>query len=317
MKPGPGEFERIRRIIAELGPLASGIGDDCAIVPDGSGRLVVSTDLSVEGVHFRTQWLTLKEIGWRAAVSSLSDLAAEGASVVGLLASLGVPRSAGETDLTEVMAGVGAAVGAVGGAVLGGDLSRADQWLIDVVSLGRAARPVTRAGARPGDQLWLTGRLGGARAALAAWQRRSEPAPAAREAFAHPLPRIRSGLALAQSGATAMIDLSDGLGGDAAHLAADSAALLEIDLSLVPIHPDVPPEAQRERIPAGQFAALGGEDYELLAAMPVEFSAVDSTRIAAETGVALTRIGRVAPGSGVRLLLEGEPLSLPGFDHFV
>jgi thiamine-monophosphate kinase len=314
---GPGrEFDRIRRIVARLGATAGAIGDDCAIVPEAPGRLVVSTDLSVEGVHFRTEWLTLREIGWRAAAGALSDLAAEAASAVGVLVSLGVPAGLGEDAPVELMSGVGDAVGAVGGVVLGGDLSRASQWLVDVVVLGRSERPVTRAGARIGDQLWVTGRLGGARAALSAWLRAENPSAAARAAFAHPLPRIAAGQALAAAGATAMIDLSDGLGGDAGHLAAASGCALEIDLALVPPHPDVAAAAGLERLAPAHVAALGGEDYELLAAKPPAFDPQQAARIADDTGVPLTRIGAVKAGAGVRFTLAGAEVTLKGFDHF-
>ncbi len=312
---GP-EFDRIRRIIARLGPVAGPIGDDCAVIPEGPGRLVASSDLSVEGVHFRTEWLTLTEIGWRAAAAALSDLAAEGASAVGVLVSLGVPPGAAEGEPAEIMAGVGEAVASVGGVVLGGDLSGAGQWLVDVMVLGRAERPVTRAGARPGDALWLTGRLGGARAALSAWVEGSAPPPEARSAFAHPEPRLSAGQALAAAGATAMLDVSDGLGGDAAHLAAASACALEIDLDLVPVHPDVIEAARRKGIHPARFAALGGEDYELLVTMPPGFGPNDAARISRASGVPLTRIGVVAPGSGARFRLAGAEIDLKGFDHF-
>ena len=314
---GPGaEFDRIRRIVTALGPAAGPIGDDCAVIPEGPGQLVVSTDLSVEGVHFRTEWLTLREIGWRAAASALSDLGAEGASTVGVLVSLGVPTQASAADPVELMAGVGEAVASTGGAVLGGDLSRADQWLGDVVVLRRAERPVTRAGARPGDGIWMSGSLGGARAALAAWRRGEDPPPAARESFAHPRPRLAVGRALAAAGASAMLDVSDGLGGDCGHLAAASACALDIQLDLLPLHPDVVAAANAARLAPAHFAALGGEDYELLAALPPSFGEEDAATLSRETGVPLTRIGTVNQGTGVSFHLGGVEVTLRGFDHF-
>lgn len=313
--PGP-EFDRIRRIITELGLHANGIGDDCATLADGPGTIALSTDLSLEGVHFRTDWLSFREIGWRAAASALSDLAAEGATPVGVLVSLGVPGSAGDSAVVELMAGTGEAVQSVGGAVLGGDLSRSDKWLINVTVVGRAMRPVPRSGARPGDNLWVTGSLGGSRAALNAWLRGEQPAAMARLAFAHPVPRIQSGTHLALLGATAMLDLSDGLGGDARHLAAASHCALEIDLPLLPVHPDVAPEAEAAGITSAVFAGQGGEDYELLVAMPPTFSSDQADKLAAETGVPLTRIGVVSPGNRVRFLVAGTEVPLTGFDHF-
>jgi thiamine-monophosphate kinase len=314
---GPGrEFDRIRQLVKRLGKTAPDIGDDCAVLPEGAGRIVVSVDLSVEGVHFRRDWVTLEEIGWRAAAGALSDLAAEGAGVVGVLASVGVPPGVPDEQLVAVMAGVGAAVESASGVVLGGDLSGSPQWLIDVTAIGRAERPVTRHGARPGDGLWVTGALGGSRAAVEAWRRDEIPHGEGRRAFAHPEPRIRAGQALARTGARAMIDLSDGLGGDAAHLAAASQVGLVIDLDALPISPAVPGAAAAAGLEPAHFAALGGEDYELLVALPPEVSAAVARRLADEAGVGLTRIGQVRDGTGARFMLHGREIALSGFDHF-
>lgn len=313
--PGP-EFDRIRQILQRLGPIAQGVGDDCAILPDGEGRLVVSVDLSVEGVHFRRDWLTLEEIGWRATAAALSDLAAEGAATIGVLTSIGVPATAGDDDLTALMSGVGSAAHAAGGAVLGGDLTASERWVIDVTVLGRAQRPVTRAGGIAADGLWVTGELGGARAALHAWRAGGAPDASARAAFAHPAPRLSSGQALARAGAHAMLDISDGLAGDAEHLAAASGVCVEIDLARVPVAPAAKLIAAREGVSPAVFAAQGGEDYELLVAMPAEFDADAVARLQRETGVPLTRIGTVRPGQGARFLLGGQVVTLRGHDHF-
>lgn len=310
------EFDRIRAIAGVLGEGAAGLGSDCAVLPPGFGEVVVSTDLTVEGVHFRTEWLAFEEIGWKAAAGALSDLAAAGAEVVGLTASVGVPRDAPDDHLTQMMRGVGGAVAAVGGRVLGGDLSAAPQWVIDVTVLGRATRPMGRIGAKPGDSLWVTGTLGGARAALLAWQEGGSPAAGARERFAHPLPRIREGRWLAAHGATAMLDISDGLGGDAAHLAAASGVRIEIDLEQLPVHPDVVAIALARGEPLQAFAARGGEDYELLVALPKAFDAAGASRFQRDTGTVLTRIGRVRRGSGVSATFAGVAVTLTGHDHF-
>jgi len=313
---GPGaEFDRIRAIARALGPAARMLGGDCAVIPEPSGSsLLLSTDVSVEEVHFRRDWLHPGEIGWRAAAAALSDLAAGGADPVGLLAAVTVPRGSPERALTELMRGVGDAVTAVGGLVLGGDLSAGVVWVVAITVVGRAARPMSRRGARPGDGVWVTGTLGGARAALEAWRRGAEPVTEARNAFAHPLPRIRAGRWLADHGATAMLDLSDGLAGDARHLAAASEVALELDLDLLPLAPSARVAASALGMAPGRFAAEGGEDYELLVTLPPEFTRAGE--LEAECGVPLTRIGAAAGGSGVRLELGGVELSLNGFDHF-
>jgi thiamine-monophosphate kinase len=310
------EFDRIRQIARALGRRAVELGNDCALIPAGAGTLALSTDASVEGVHFRLDWITVAEVGWRAAAAALSDLAAAGAAPAGLLAAAVVPPSAGDEDLVALMGGVGAAGVSVGAPVIGGDLSSGPLWVITITVLGRATTPLTRVGARVGDGVWVTGTLGAARAALEAWRRGESPAPDARIAFAHPQPRIAAGRWLADHGAHAMMDLSDGLAGDAAHLAAASEVSLDLALESVPVAASAMAEAQRLPISVQQFAAEGGEDYELLVSLPAEFGPGQVADFERACGIALTRIGTVESGSGVRTKLAGRPLALRGFDHF-
>ena len=304
---GP-EFDRIRAIAERLGSRAGVLGNDCALLDLGDTFLALSTDVSVEGVHFRREWLSLEEIGWRATAAALSDLAAAGAAAVGVLAALTVPAGEPAASFSALMEGAGSAVASVGGVVLGGDLSRGPLLSLAMTVVGRTAAPAHRKGARPGDGLWVTGALGGARAALLAWQNGRQPAAGARARFAHPEPRLDQGAWLVAQGARAMLDVSDGLASDLGHLAAASGVSVQIDLNLVPADPAALEEARRLGESPGTFAARGGEDYELLVAMPPEFSGTG--------GFALTRIGQVAPGSGARFLLDGAELMLSGFDHF-
>jgi thiamine-monophosphate kinase len=313
--PGP-EFDRIRRIAAALGQKAAGLGDDCAVLVPGDAMLVASTDVSVEGVHFRRDWLSLEEIGWRATAAALSDLAADGAEAAGVLVALTVPGEAGAEDVVAAMAGAGGAAAAVGARVVGGDLSAGPGWSLAVTVLGWASSPVTRAGARAGDGLWVTGELGGPRAALEAWQRGEAPDDEARRAFARPVPRIHAGRWLARHGASAMIDLSDGLGADAAHLAAASGAALALDLDRVPVAAAAVAEARRLGLTPAQFAAEGGEEYELLVALPATFVADDVLAFRSVSGLDLTRVGEVRSGAGVHAELGGRPVTLAGYDHF-
>jgi thiamine-monophosphate kinase len=306
MKLGPGaEFDRLRAIFRALGSGAGDdLGDDCALVPLGPTTLAVSIDCSLEGVHFRTDWLTFEEIGWRSAAAALSDLAAEGAEPIGVLVSLGMPGNGkwetGNVDPgAEIMAGVSAAAQSVGANVLGGDLVRSDKYLVDVCVLGKAERPVRRAGARAGDGIWVTGRLGGAGLALAGFRTGPRPGGALGRRYTHPEPRIAAGRWLAAHGATAMIDISDGLAADARHLAAASGVGLEMRLERLPCWDGVLPLA----------AAASGEEFELLVTLPDGFDAASD--------FPLTRIGVCFRGEGVRLLEGNTPVALPaGYDHF-
>jgi thiamine-monophosphate kinase len=312
---GPGaEFDRIRGIARVLGKHGAGIGDDCGLVREGDEFFAFSTDVSVEQVHFRTDWITLEEVGWRATAAALSDLAADGAIPAGVLSAVVTPVDAPESDLLQLMEGVRAAAESVHAPVLGGDLSSGPLWSVTVTVVGRTRAPISRGGAEPGDRLWVTGSLGGARTAVEYWRRGEEPAPDARAAYAHPEPRIDAGRWLARHGAHAMIDLSDGLAGDAKHIAAASAVALDIDLAALPIHPEVPGAARRRGVPPAQFAAEGGEDYELLVALPQRFDA--AALFAAECGIALTPIGSVLDGNGASFRHNGRPIPLAGFNHF-
>jgi len=308
-----GEFDRLRAIFAALGAAGRDLGDDCALLSVGGRTLAISIDLSLEGVHFRTDWLAFREIGWRATAAALSDLAAEGAEPIGVLVSVGLPgdgrgRGKGRGDpATEIMKGVGAAVRSVGARVLGGDLVRSARHLVDVCVLGLAARPVRRIGARPGDGLWVTGRLGGAGLALAALRAGRRLAPALWRRFGRPVPRIAAGRWLARRGARAMIDISDGLAGDAGQLAAASGVGVAIELERIPCWPGVTPLA----------AVRSGEEYELLVAMPRRFGPTEVKAFGRATGLPLTRIGACTAGRGVRMTHDGRPITPPpGFDHF-
>lgn len=311
--PGP-EFDRIRDIVRMLGPEGSGLGDDCGLISARDGFLALSTDVSVEQVHFRLDWIQLGEVGWRSTAAALSDLAAEGAEPAGVLAAVTMPAAAAQSELLEVMSGVAAAAKSVGAPVLGGDLSSGPVWSLAITVIGQTPTPVTRGGAQPGDHIWVTGALGGSRAALEAWRRGGQPEPGSRERYAHPEPRIAAGRWLARQGAHAMIDLSDGLAGDVGHVAAGSGVGLSIDLGLVPVAAEVAAEARRLGTTPQQFAAEGGEDFELLVVLAPQFD--EAAEFAQASGIPLTRIGTVVKGSGVTFELAGRFLELSGFNHF-
>jgi thiamine-monophosphate kinase len=249
-----------------------GIGDDAAVL---AGGIVASTDILVDGVHFDASRHTVRDIGHRAGAASLSDMAAMGAEPLCLLAAFGLPD--GFADVRELAAGMAEH----GVPLVGGDLSRSGQLLVSVTAIGRAERPVLRSGGRPGDRLVVTGTLGG---------------QAAGGYMARVTPRIAEGRALATV-ATAMLDLSDGIATDACRLAAASGTGAVVELRRLPRAPGATVEQ----------AAAGGEDYELLAAVPE----------GAELPVPVTVVGRLTGDAAVRLLdAEGRERSLRGWDHF-
>jgi thiamine-monophosphate kinase len=319
LAPGP-EFDLIRRFVtgrAEERPdVRVGPGDDCAVVA-GDG-IALSTDMSVEGVHFRRDWLAPDEIGWRAAAAALSDLAAVAARPIGILVSLAAPAEAAGDYAAALMAGCRAAAEAVGGVLLGGDLTRSPGPLVvDVTVVGEARTPVLRSGARPGEEVWVTGELGGSAACVEALLAGRAPHPAARERFARPMPRVREAQWLHALGIpTAMVDLSDGLAGDAAHLAAASGAAVLLVPELVPVHP-----AARERSRARSLrrALGGGEDYELCFAAPVGAVPPHEDAFMRAFGVRLSCVGRLGGGDGVWFVdAEGHrrPTGVAAWQHF-
>lgn len=304
MGPGP-EFDLVRRLAARWGERARGLGDDAAIldVPPGE-RVVVSVDASVEGVHFRRAWLSVREIASRATVAALSDLAAMAAVPSGLVLAATLTNDV----LPEVDAladGVGEAAAAAGCPIIGGDLTHGDRLCLTITVIGHAARPLARSGVRPGDRLYVTGRLGGPGAAIAALQAGESPLAEHWARFAHPLPRIAEARWLAAHGAQAMIDISDGLASELRHLAAASGVHLAVDLDRVPCVPGVSAAA----------AALSGEEYELLCSAPAD---VDVRAFERQFSLPLSEIGWAMPGGpSVGFVLRGSRVDLGGgYDHF-
>ncbi|HEX2204355.1 MAG TPA: thiamine-phosphate kinase [Longimicrobium sp.] len=317
-----GEFDLIRRFLprhpAARSDVRVGPGDDCAVVA-GDG-IALSVDMSVEGVHFRRDWLSFGEIGWRAAAAALSDLAAVAARPVGVLVSLALPRGDAGRNAEEVMDGVRRAAASVGGALLGGDVARTSGPLVvDVTVVGECPRPVLRSGARVGDEVWVTGLLGAAAACVQQLTLARSPDPEARERFAAPAPRTREALWLAERGLPrAMVDLSDGLAGDAGHLSAASGVAILLPPELVPVHPAAARHAGSEEA-ARRLALAGGEDYELCFTAAIGAVQPHADDFARTFGVPLACVGRVAGGDGVWFVdAEGHrrPLGLHGYLHF-
>ncbi len=301
-----GEFGLIARIIARLGAADSallGPGDDAAVVQAPDGRVVATTDLLVEGGHFRKDWSGGYDIGRKAAAQNLADVAAMGAVGTALLVGLGCPPETALAWVDELADGLRDEAALVGAAVVGGDLVRTDRLTIAVTALGdlRGRDPVTRGGARPGDAVALIGRVGWAAAGLAVLGRGFRSPAAVVAAHRRPEPPYAEGPRAAEAGATAMIDVSDGLVQDLGHLAAASGVAIDVRRSAF----EVP-----ERL-SDVGAALGVDPYDWILAGGDDHALAATFGDAVPTG--WTVIGTVTSGDGVTV--DGRSHT-GGHDHF-
>jgi thiamine-monophosphate kinase len=312
------EFTAIPRLKAlfrsNAAQVTVGIGDDAALLTLARrSGLVWTVDTAVEHVHFERSWLSLADLGWRSFHAAASDVSAMGGAPLAALSSVIFPARFGASELEQVARGQRAAARALGCSVVGGNLSRGAELSITTTLLGHAPRPILRSGARVRDELWLCGDLGLAAAGLRLLQRgtlgsRALAARRALAAFRRPRAQLEAGLALSGR-ARAAIDISDGLAGDAAHVAQASQVRLVIELDA--LEATLTPALRRLGLELGvsalSLALYGGEDYALLAAGP------------ARARPALARvIGRVEAGAGVWLALSKTGRLIragSGFEH--
>jgi thiamine-monophosphate kinase len=249
---------RLRRILARARPgITLGIGDDAAVV-EAAAPLAVSVDALVEGTHFRRAWLSFHDLGYKATMAALSDLAAMGAEPLAVLAALTLPDDVADADLEAIARGQAEACDEAGTSVAGGNLARGPLSITTTV-LGSAPRALRRDGARPGDVLLLAGELGLAAAAVRAFLADAEPPPAADAAWRRPRARLTEGRRAAAV-AHAAIDVSDGLALDASRLAEASRVAVVFDAAAL-VSPALGDAAL-------DLALHGGEDYALLVAAP-------------------------------------------------
>lgn len=323
------EFELLARLRERLPPAGGrvriGSGDDAAVTVPG-GATATSVDALVEGVHFRREWTDLPTIGRKALATALSDLAAMGAEPGEAYVALGVPPDLDEDGCIELIDGMAGLAAETGTALAGGDVSRAPALSLAVTVVGHAAHPeqlVARSDGEPGDTLVLTGEIGGAAAGLLLLESPrlaaaipEQTAERLRRRLLDPTPRLAAGRALAAAGARAMVDLSDGLAGDATRLAEASGCGVRIAAGALPLAngvAEVAAAAGREPL---ELAASGGEEYELLAALPPERLSEAASRIGEAAETTLTQVGELVAGQGVEIRLPGGALlEARGFDQ--
>lgn len=304
--------ERLARVFGGADRAAGieiGIGDDAAVLEPfgGAGLLVWTIDEQVEGTHFRRELCAWTEVGWRSFVAAASDLAAMGAKPWCALSALVLPDDVDDSAFEQIAVGQRDAARAVGAPIAGGNLARGATLSIATTLLGTCERAISRAGARPGDSLWMAGQVGLAAAGLRALEagRGGEQAlRTAADAWRTPRVRIADGLTMART-ASAAIDVSDGLARDAGHVARASGVQILLDQAALEADDALVAAARALGVAAIDLALYGGEDYALLAASPLPIEG-------------FRRIGQVREGEGLVLHEPhgDRPLEPRGFDHF-
>ncbi|MGH8867562.1 MAG: thiamine-phosphate kinase [Actinomycetes bacterium] len=304
-----GEFELIAAIAARLpqGPAVwVGPGDDAAVVTAPDGRVVATTDLLVEGRHFRREWSSAYDIGRKAAAQNCADVVAMGAVPTVLLVGLGAPADLPADWALGLADGLRDEAALVAASVAGGDIVAASAVTIAVTALGdlEGRDPVLRSGARPGDLVVLAGRTGWAAAGLAVLGRGFRSPKALVEAHRRPEPPYALGPELARRGATAMVDVSDGLVADLRHVAEASGVRVSLDRAAFDV-PDVMAEvAGALHAEPYDWLLTGGDDHALAATVPAGTALPDGVRV----------VGRVEDGEGVTV--DGTAWDGGGHDHF-
>lgn len=327
-----GEFALLARLQQRLRqaaapPVVCGIGDDCAVLRPAEGQdLLVTTDTQEEGVHFRRDWSTPQDIGWRCLAVNVSDIAAMGGAPLGAVVALSLPETLTVAFVEAMYDGMNALAAAYNCPVIGGNLSKsAERLSVTITVLGSTPRDgaVYRASARAGDAIWVTGDLGGAKAGLEALIHPQAvaglPIDTVLSRYRRPLPRLKEALYLRQHGARSLIDLSDGLSSDLAHVCEASGVGARLHADRIPISAETRRVADALGVDALAFALHGGEDFELCLTAPPDAAASLEQGFRKQFDCPLTRIGTIQAGAGMMLCRSdgGEaPLIAGGYDHF-
>lgn len=329
-----GERRLIERLTRRVGAppafVRIGIGDDAAVIEPGRGLTdVITTDMLVEDVHFRRAWTTFLHVGRKAVAVNLSDLAAMGAAPRAILLSLALPPDTAVDDFDALVEGAVAEASNAGAALVGGNLAASTgPVIVDVTALGVAHRRrlLTRSGGRPGDELYVTGSLGAAAAGLDVLRTgldrsaidADEAQRACVERYERPVARLRCGrMVAAYRAASAAMDLSDGLADAVRQTATASGAGARVELGLVPVDAAARAWFERFGVDPGRAALEGGEDYELLFAVPTRRRRAFLAAMARCGPIQVTRVGRLTEERGLILAGDGPDQALPeGFTHF-
>jgi thiamine-monophosphate kinase len=325
----PGERDLIDAIRARVPPapawLTVGIGDDAAVAAPERGALeILTTDALVESIHFDRRLSSPADIGWKALAVNLSDVAAMGGAPRLALLSLGIPDEVSAAEIDELIGGFLALAAEAGVTLAGGNITRSPGPLLVDVTVTGYARPrhvLTRGGGRPGDEIYVTGTIGGAAAGLAAWRSGALDGAGIVACVARhrrPEPRVRIGALLGRNrAASACMDLSDGLADAVRQIAGASGTGAEVDAGLLPVPDAARAWFARTGADPATAAAAGGDDYELLFTVPRRSRGRLATVIRQSRGVPVTRIGSLTRERDLVLLRGGAPEPLPaGFVHF-
>ena len=309
------EFSLIRRFASAFHPPPPprGPGDDGAVLAGPRSDLCVTVDAVVEGVHFTRRHFELEDIGHKALAVNLSDLAAMGARPTWFLCALAIPKRLGVGPLMAIARGMSALARAHRIELLGGNVTAAARLSITITAAGevKRGRALTRSGARSGDRLYVSGTLGDARLALSLWQRGERTSSETRQL--RPSPRVKLGQ-LATRFAHAAIDISDGLAQDLAQLSRASRVGAQVDMARLPLSRELRRHA-RSQLQAAKWALAGGEDYELLIAVPPHQSAAFE-RACARAGEQVRDVGVITRDTRLVFSFRGHAIRAPlGYDH--
>jgi thiamine-monophosphate kinase len=328
-----GEFALIarlqRRLPGVMPPhVVCGVGDDCAVLRPAAGMdLLLTTDTQEEGVHFRRDWASPEDIGWRCLAVNVSDIAAMGGSPLGAVVALSLPATLAVAFVEALYDGMQAVAQRYDCPVIGGNISqRADTLSVTITVAGQVPRgqSALRSGARVGDEIWVTGDLGGAKAGLEVLSHAEAvaglPTADVLRRYRRPQPRLAEAQFLRQQVSLhSLLDLSDGLSSDLRHVCEASGVGAELQVAAIPITEEVAQIARALQVEPLQFALHGGEDFELCLTAPAGSITPIREVFTQQFHCQLTRVGAIQPGQAVQLRFpQGEvrPLPARGYDHF-